>query len=47
MQQFDFVVGIEIKRKNNPDKSCDICRASAGKYPKDFKWTGMMDVSVL
>lgn len=38
-QQFDFVVGIEIKTSgNHPFK--DICDQLAGKYPKDFKFTG-------
>jgi len=42
-QQLDFVVGMEIHRSNNPDQSCEICRIGAGKYPKDFKWTGWHD----
>lgn len=42
-QNFDFVVGVEIKRSNNPDHLCEICRVGAGKYPKDFKWTGWHD----
>lgn len=38
-QQLDFVVGYEIKvSKNHPHY--DICDELAGKYPKDFKWTG-------
>lgn len=38
-QQLDFVVGVEIKlSKNHPNP--DICDDLAGKYPKDFKWTG-------
>lgn len=42
-QQFDFVVGYEIKlskvhHHRMPDG--DICDELAGKYPKDFKWTG-------
>lgn len=38
-QQLDFVVGVEIKlSKNHPHT--DICDELAGKYPKDFKWTG-------
>jgi len=43
-QQMDFVVGIEIHLSNNhtlngkPFK--DICDRLAGKYPKDFKFTG-------
>ena len=35
----DFVVGIEIKRSNNP-YDCLVCETLAGKYPKDFKWSG-------
>ena len=35
----EYVVGIEIKRSNNP-YDCDLCEALAGKYPKDFKWSG-------
>ncbi len=38
-QQFDFVVGYEIKRSNNP-YPCPICETLKGKYPKDFKFTG-------
>ena len=43
-QQMDFVVGIEIVLSNNhtlngkPFK--DICDKLAGRYPKDFKFTG-------
>lgn len=46
-QQMDFVVGIEIHLSNN--HNCkgvpagtyyDICDELAGKYPKDFKFTG-------
>lgn len=43
-QQMDFVVGYEIKLSNN--HTCngkpfqDICDILAGKYPKDFQWTG-------
>ena len=35
----DYVVGIEIKRSNTP-YDCDICGSLAGKYPKDFIWSG-------
>ncbi len=38
-QQFDFVVGYEIKPSKNHHIH-DICDELAGKYPKDFKWTG-------
>lgn len=38
-QQLDFVVGIEIRLSNN-HPVCDICDELAGKYPKDFKFTG-------
>ena len=39
-QQMDFVVGIEIEpsHTNHPDH--DLCDTLAGKYPKDFKFTG-------
>ena len=43
-QQLDFVVGIEIKLSNNHTLNgvpfTDICDDLAGKYPKDFKFTG-------
>lgn len=35
----EYVVGIEIKRSNNP-YDCVLCESLAGKYPKDFKWSG-------
>lgn len=38
-QQLDFVVGVEIKRSNNPFP-CVVCESMKGAYPKDFKWTG-------
>ena len=34
-----FVVGMEVKRSNNPF-GCDVCEALKGKYPKDFVFTG-------
>ena len=38
-QQLDFIVGVEIRlSKNHPN--ADICDDLAGKYPKEFKWTG-------
>ncbi|MDV3750649.1 hypothetical protein CMU19_04480 [Elizabethkingia anophelis] len=37
--EFDFVVGIEVKLSNNP-LHCPMCESLAGKYPKDFKFTG-------
>lgn len=38
-QQMDFVVGYEIKLSSK--HPChDVCDDLAGKYPKDFKWTG-------
>lgn len=37
--QMDFVVGYEIK-VSHAHKIKDICDLLAGKYPKDFKWTG-------
>lgn len=43
-QQMDFVVGIEIHLSNNHTLNGkpfhDICDELAGKYPKDFKFTG-------
>lgn len=39
IQQFDFVVGIEIKTSGNHPEH-DICDQLAGRYPKDFKFTG-------
>lgn len=43
-QQLDFVVGIEIKLSNNHTLNgvafTDICDQLAGRYPKDFKFTG-------
>ena len=42
-KQMDFVVGYEIKLSSS-HHSCmphgDICDTLAGKYPKDFTWTG-------
>ena len=38
-QQMDFIVGYEIKL--SAKHPChDVCDDLAGKYPKDFKWTG-------
>lgn len=48
-QQMSFVVGIEIELSNNhtvkggdgkPHPLTDICDELAGRYPKDFKFTG-------
>ena len=39
-QEFPFVIGIEIHTSNNPAHVRDICDDLAGRYPKDFKWTG-------
>lgn len=42
-KQMDFVLGFEIKlSKSHHDRmpKGDICDDLAGKYPKDFKWTG-------
>ena len=38
-QQFDFVVGYEIKVSKS-HKITDICDAAQGKYPKAFKFSG-------
>ena len=46
-EDMDFVVGIEVKLSNNHNckgipvgKFADICDELAGKYPKEFKFTG-------
>lgn len=43
-QQMDFVVGIEIRLSGNHTVNglplTDICDTLAGRYPKDFKFTG-------
>lgn len=43
-EQMDFVVGYEIKLSGNHTLNgkpfTDICDSLAGKYPKDFVWTG-------
>ena len=42
-KQMDFVVGYEIKLSGNHRHRMphgDICDTLAGKYPKDFTWTG-------
>ena len=36
--EFDFVVGIEVRLSNNI-AHCPFCQSMAGKYPKDFKFT--------
>ena len=38
-EQMDFVVGYEIKRSGRKFP-CPVCESLAGKYPKDFVWTG-------
>lgn len=38
-QQLDFIVGFEVKRSGRVF-DCSVCEALAGKYPKDFKFTG-------
>lgn len=38
-QQFDFVVGIEVKRSNH-FFSCPVCESLKGRYPKSFVFTG-------
>lgn len=44
VQDFDFVVGIEVRLSNNHTLNgrpfTDICDDLAGKYPKDFKFVG-------
>lgn len=39
-EQFDFVVGFEVKTTQNGHHVTDICDDLAGKYPKSFKFTG-------
>lgn len=39
-QQMDFVIGKEIKLSKRHEPHSDICDDLAGKYPKDFDWTG-------
>lgn len=39
-KQFDFVVGYEVKTTQNGRHVEDICDELAGKYPKDFVFTG-------
>lgn len=39
-EQFDFVVGYEVKTTQNGHHVADICDILAGKYPKSFKFTG-------
>ena len=38
-QSLDFVVGIQIE-PSKTNHTPDICDDLAGRYPKDFKWTG-------
>lgn len=37
---FDFVIGTEIRTSQTNHTETDICDQLAGKYPKDFKFTG-------
>lgn len=40
-QQMDFVLGYEIQlSKSHGEEDADICDDLAGRYPKDFVWTG-------
>ena len=39
-EQFDFVVGYEVKTTQNGHHVEDICDSLAGKYPKTFQFTG-------
>ncbi len=38
-RQFDFIVGYEVKLSGSHPRE-DICDMLAGRYPKDFVWTG-------
>lgn len=38
-RQMDFILGYEIKLSGSHPQH-DICDTLAGKYPKDFVWTG-------
>lgn len=39
-QDFDFIVGIEVRLTNNPGHITDICDDLKGRYPKTFKFIG-------
>lgn len=39
-QQMDFIVGFEVKRSMSSCYACPRCDALAGKYRKDFQFTG-------
>ena len=39
-QQLDFITEIEIMRSPTNHGPCSICDSKAGRYPKDFKFTG-------
>jgi intein/homing endonuclease len=39
-KQMDFIVGYEVKTSQSNHEVTDICDELAGKYPKDFQWTG-------
>ncbi len=38
-QQFDFVIGYEVRRSNRVC-DCSVCESLKGKYPKTFKFVG-------
>lgn len=38
-QEMDFIVGFEVRLSNNPNH-CPMCAQLAGRYPKEFKFTG-------
>ena len=39
-KSLDIICGYEVQRSSNNKGPCKICDAMAGKYPKDFMWTG-------
>jgi hypothetical protein len=38
--QMDFIVGYEVKTSQSSHDVEDVCDCLAGKYPKDFTWSG-------
>ena len=39
-EDMDFIVGFEVKRSMSKHYSCSLCDSLAGRYPKDFPFTG-------
>ncbi len=38
-KESDAAIGVEVIRSLNCNVDCKICKAGAGKYPKDYEWT--------